>query len=81
MLLYGYMNKPLVWGSVILGFLFIIIAIVYFVTPAGSLPSFMPGFQAGAANIHHYKHAIGALILGLALFAFAWFKGAPVKSF
>ena len=68
------------WGSVLLGIIFIVIAVMYFITPAGSLPSFMPGFQAEAANIHHYKHGIGSLILGLALFAFAWFKGAPAKN-
>ena len=72
------MNKLLVWGSVLLGVVFIIIAIIYFITPAGSLPSMMPGFAAGATNIH-YKHAIGSVIVALALFAFAWFKGAPAK--
>lgn len=62
----------------LLGIIFIIISVVYSMTPAGSLPGLMPGFQAGATTIH-YKHAIGSLILGLALFAFAWFKGAPAK--
>ena len=73
------MHKPLVWVAIVLGILLVVIAVMYFVTPAGSLPGFMPGFQLGSATIH-YKHAIGSLILGLALFAFAWFKGAPVKN-
>jgi hypothetical protein len=79
MVLFEYMNKTLMFGSVVLGIVFVIFAGVYVVTPAGSLPSFMPGFQTGVVAIH-YKHAIGSLILGLALFAFAWFKSAPTKN-
>jgi len=73
------MKKSLAWGAAALGVVFVIIAIVYLMTPAKSLPSFMPGFEAGSLTIH-YKHAIGSLILGFALFAFAWFKGAPEKA-
>jgi hypothetical protein len=73
------MKKLLTWGAVLLGVFFIGCAVVYFITPAGSLPSLMPGFEAESATIH-YKHAIGSLIVGLALFAFAWFKGAPAKT-
>ncbi len=72
------MNTLLTWGSIIGGVLFIIIAFVYISTPAGSLPVIMPGFEIGSAHIH-YKHAIGSLIVGLALFAFAWFSSAPKK--
>ena len=70
------MNTLLTWGSIILGVLFVIIAFVYGSTPAGSLPAMMPGFEIGSAHIH-YKHAIGSLIVGLGLFAFAWFSSAP----
>ena len=73
------MNKLLVWGATILAVACIVAAILYFITPAGSLPSLMPGFQAGATNIH-YKHSIASLLVGLALFAFAWFKSAPPKA-
>jgi hypothetical protein len=66
-------NKPLIYISVILGILFVILAIVYWTTTAGSLPSFIPGHIDGSTTIH-LKHGIGSLILGLALFAFAWFK-------
>ena len=68
------MNKKIiVSGAVILGILFIALAIMYWMTPAGSLPAFMPGYSVGSATVH-IKHGIGACILGLALFAFAWFK-------
>lgn len=66
-------KKALVYGSVILGVIFIIIAIVYWVTSAGALPSFMPGYQAGSSTVH-FKHGLGSLILGLVLLAYAWFK-------
>ena len=70
------MQKILTWGSVALGVIFIIIAVVYFITPSGHLPTIMPGYIPDGTNIH-YKHGIAALILGLGLFAFAWFQGAP----
>jgi hypothetical protein len=66
-------------GSIVLGLLFIIVAGMYVLTPAGSLPTFMPGFQAGSLTIH-YKHAIGSCIVGLALFVYAWFTSAPAKA-
>ena len=66
-------KKTIVWGSIVLGIIFIIISIYYFITPAGSLASFMPGFQAGSTHVH-LKHAIASLILAIALFILAWFK-------
>jgi hypothetical protein len=73
------MNKALTWGSGLLGVVFVLIAVVYFITPAGSLPHFMPGYMDGSSTVH-YKHAIGSFIVALALFALAWFKGAPAKT-
>ncbi len=72
-------KKSIVWGSIILGIIFIIISIYYFITPAGSLISFIPGFEAGSTHIH-LKHAIASLILALALFILAWFKSGPKQS-
>jgi hypothetical protein len=71
-----YMNKLITWGSVVLGIGFVIVAIVYFITPAGSLPSYMPGFELDSTHIH-IKHAVGSLFLGLALFVYAWFASGP----
>ena len=72
-------RKWLVPLAVVLGIVLIAIAIVYFVEPASSLPSFFPGHEAGSAH-HHTKHGIAALLLGLACFAFAWFNSGPKKS-
>jgi hypothetical protein len=41
------MNKPLVVIAAILGIALIVLACVYWLVPAGSLPTFMPGFVEG----------------------------------
>ncbi|MDE1975159.1 MAG: hypothetical protein KGI49_01470 [Patescibacteria group bacterium] len=67
-------NRTLVAVSVVVGVLFVLLAIYYWVTPAGSLPSFMPGFESGSAHVH-LKHGLASFIVGLGVFAYAWFKG------
>lgn len=73
------MNKLMPALAVLLGIAFVGLAALYWLTPAGSLPTYMPGFEAGSAHIH-FKHGLAALILALGLFAFAWFKSAPKKA-
>ncbi len=60
---------------VISGLVFIAIALVYWMTPAGGLPRFLPGFEAGSDHVH-LTHALGSLLVALALFAVAiiWFQ-------
>jgi UDP-N-acetylmuramyl pentapeptide phosphotransferase/UDP-N-acetylglucosamine-1-phosphate transferase len=65
--------------AVVLGIALIAIAIVYWVEPAKSLPSFFPGHQAGSSH-HHTKHGIASFLVGLACFAFAWFNTGPKRS-
>jgi hypothetical protein len=68
------MNRPLItW---LLGVLFLVVAAMYWLVPVGSLPSFFPGFKAGSDHIAD-KHAIGALIIALAFFTFAWLQIRP----
>jgi Na+/H+ antiporter NhaD/arsenite permease-like protein len=72
--------RRLVIPAVILGILLIVVAIIYFVEPQHSLPSFFPGHSSAAdpeANHHHTKHGIAALVVALACFAFAWFQTGP----
>jgi Na+/H+ antiporter NhaD/arsenite permease-like protein len=72
--------RKLVVPAVILGVVLVVVAIVYFVTPEHSLPSFFPGHAAvgsSEANHHHTKHGLAALIVALACFAFAWFQTGP----
>ena len=60
--------------AIVLGLVFAAIAITYWVLPAGSLPGFFPGFEAGATRVH-VKHGIAAAVVALVLFAFAWYAG------
>jgi UDP-N-acetylmuramyl pentapeptide phosphotransferase/UDP-N-acetylglucosamine-1-phosphate transferase len=65
--------------AVVLGIALIVIAIVYWVEPAKSLPSFFPGHKAGSSH-HHTKHGIASFLVGLACFAFAWFNTGPKRT-
>ena len=77
------MTKPVPWIIGIIGTVFICIvgivligvALVYWLTPAGGLPSFLPGFEAASDHVH-VTHALGLLLIALALFAIAiiWFQ-------
>ena len=74
------MNKKITISiGVILGILFLILAVVYWITPAASLPAFLPGHEHGVMT-KHVKHGIGALMLGLGCFAFAWFQSGKKAS-
>jgi drug/metabolite transporter (DMT)-like permease len=57
-----------------LGLAFLALAGVYWVVPAGSLPSFVPGFEAGVPRTHP-KHGIAAAVVALVLFGFGWYAG------
>jgi hypothetical protein len=70
------MNKKLqVWGGAVLGIVFVALAVVYWTTPAGSLPTFFPGYAAGSVVVH-FKHGLASIILGAACLIFAWFGTA-----
>src|ERR1700685_2239479 len=72
---------PLIIGIIgivficIIGIVFIGVALVYWLTPAGGLPSFLPGFEA-ASDHFHLTHAVGLLVTAVVLFAIAilWFQ-------
>jgi hypothetical protein len=69
------MTKPVPWIIGIIGLVFMGLAIVYWLTPADGLPRFLPGFQAESDHVH-LTHALGSLVVALALFAIAiiWFQ-------
>ena len=64
--------------AAILGVLLLVVAAIYFVDGASSLPSFFPGHKAGSSH-HHVKHGIAALVVALGCFAFAWFQSGPTR--
>jgi hypothetical protein len=67
-------RPQLIWPAVILGVIFCVIAAIYFIEDAGSLPSFFPGHEDGSTHIH-FKHGLAAVVVGLGCFVFAWFQG------
>jgi hypothetical protein len=72
-------DRLLVILAVVLGIVLMVVAVVYWVEPAHSLPSFFPGHAAGSTH-HHVKHGVAAFLVGLACFAFAWFRSGPKRS-
>jgi hypothetical protein len=61
-------------AAIVLGILCAVIALVYWLVPAGSLPGFFPGFEAGATRIR-LKHGVAAAVVAIILFAWAWYAG------
>ncbi len=72
-------TKPGVIGSVIIGLLFLAVAVIYFTQPAGTLPSFLPGHLAGSMH-KHTTHGILALALAVGFLVAAWFQSGPKTS-
>ena len=66
------MSRPIPLVAIILGVIALELAALYWFTPAGGLPSFIPGFRAGSDHIH-VSHALGSLVVALILFAIARF--------
>jgi len=69
------MSRVVPFIAGVLGVVFLGLAAVYWLIPAGGLPRFLPGFEAESDHIH-LTHALAALIVALALFAVAivWFQ-------
>jgi uncharacterized RDD family membrane protein YckC len=69
----------LIIPAIILGVVFIGIAIMYWTVPPKSLPGpSIFGHEAGVSAVH-VKHGVASFLLGLAFFAFAWFQTEPKK--
>ncbi len=58
----------------VLGIVLIVVAIVYFVIPADSLPSFFPGHEAGLMRVR-VKHGILSGLVGIVLLGAGWWMG------
>jgi hypothetical protein len=58
----------------LLAIICVIAAVMYYVMPAGQLPTFMPGYIAGSDHIHT-THAIAAAAAAVVLFVIGWFMG------
>jgi hypothetical protein len=71
-------SRIIVLLAILVGIALFVVAGVYFADKAESLPAFFPGHQAGSKTVH-VKHGIAAIVVGLALFVFAWFASGPRK--
>ena len=60
--------------AIMIGLAFAAVAVVYWTMRAGSLPSFLPGFEAGSTVVH-VKHGIAAAAAAVLFFAFGWYTG------
>ena len=73
-------RPQLIIPAVILGIALLALAVLYLVEPAHSLPSFIPGHEAGSDH-HHVKHGLAAAFLAAGAFVFAWFQsGGPSRA-
>ena len=66
------MKKLIIALLVVAGLAFVALAIYYIVTPAGSLPHALPGYEAGSAH-KHLKHGLAAFAVAVACWIVAWF--------
>jgi hypothetical protein len=71
----GDLGRALPAIAGVLGLVFLALAALYWFTPAGSLPEFLPGFKAGSEHVH-VRHALGSLVVSIILFGLAWFQSA-----
>ena len=71
--------RPLTWLLIAVAVVFLVLAVVYFVTPANQLPSVFPGHTAHATR-HHTKHGVAALAVAVVALIGAWFTTAPGRS-
>jgi hypothetical protein len=58
----------------LLGAVLIVVAAVYLMMPADSLPSFFPGYEAGLMR-PRMKHGVAAGVIGVMLFVVGWVLG------
>ncbi len=72
------MSSPVTIIAGLLGLVSLALAAFYWLTPAGDLPAFLPGFEAGSAHIH-VSHALGCLVVGFVLLVVAWFQRARTE--
>jgi hypothetical protein len=49
-------------------------AVMYFVMPAGQLPTFMPGYMEGSTHVHT-THGIAAIVAAVVLIGIGKFFG------
>jgi hypothetical protein len=67
-------KPPMRMIAYLLAIVCVIAAVMYFMMPAGQLPTMMPGYLAGSDHIHK-THGIAAAGAAVVLFVIGWFVG------
>ena len=67
-------NQPMRMLAYILAIICVIAAVMYYTMQAGSLPTFMPGYDAGSTHVHT-THALAAAIAAVVLFLIGFSLG------
>jgi hypothetical protein len=68
------MDAPMKTIAYLLGILLIVVAAIYLLVPADSLPSVFPGHEAGLMR-PRMKHGLAAGVLGVILLVVGWVLG------
>jgi hypothetical protein len=71
-------RPELILPAIALGVILLVVAGIYWIDDAGSLPSFFPGHEAGSTHVH-FKHGLASAIVGLGCFVFAWFQTGEAR--
>ncbi len=58
--------------AIVLALCFAMLAVFYWITPAGSLPEFLPGFEPGSAHVH-VKHGAVAAAVAIVFFVLGFY--------
>jgi hypothetical protein len=69
------MKKLILTVFIILALVFLALGIYYFLTPAGSLPHYFPGYLANSSH-KHAKHGLASLVIAIGFGILAWFYSA-----
>jgi hypothetical protein len=67
-------NNPMRLAAYLLAVILIVVAVIYFLMPADSLPTFFPGHEPGLSRIR-MKHGIASGAAGVILILIGWFVG------
>lgn len=76
--------SPISWALVVVGLLFVVLAIIYFTTTAPDLPGFIPGHVEHVGRARKYsKRGIASILVAMvafgAAFFYNWVKAKPAS--
>jgi hypothetical protein len=68
--------SPIAWALIVVGLVFVALAIIYFTTTAPDLPSFIPGHVEKVRHARKYnKRGIASVVVAVLAFGAAYYAG------